>query len=644
MAKYFYSLLLLFYLSSPGQEIKENPEHTIDTVHVKGDRFIFVGEDAYYVKNDSTLFLPDTVEFYIRKNNMERTDAFYKGLEGKLTKRKISRLVYEQLFISHKKDEPHNEGSSSQRFIAYENERMKELRYKYLNVFGSDINDTIADNSNRWTNLLNKSHIHTRRWVVRKNLLFKAGDLISPDSLVNSERLLRRQQFIKDARIYVDEKVRNREADVIITTKDVFPYNFLLNPNNNNGARFGISNINIAGIGHELEYNNIRDGGSEWFYRVRNIEGTFIDGELNISDHFRKTGFGVFLEREFITPQTKYAGGFSLSGYEFGEFDFNPTTDVTSTFTYDLDHRDFWVGRSFTTSLVSSLLGMTENTRAVLAAKIETSDFSDRPPTDATTNFRYHDRTNLLFSLGLTSRSYYKDKFILQYGRTEDIPTGSALGIVFGRQNGEFEDRTYFGFNYARGGYIRKIGYLNAILSVGSFFDEDLENGVFKIGADYYTRLFPINQFRFRQFVDFNLTNAINPDEETILSTQDHIGISGVTNYYHRSTSRLNFKSTSLLFTPAYILGFRLAVFSFLDFTITTNKRNDFFGRDAFFGFGGGLSLRNDNLAISTIQLRLGVYPNVPINASTDFFNIATSTDFTIRDFDFKAPEIVPFN
>lgn len=644
MAKYFYSLLILSSGVLFGQEIKDLPQVDIDTIQVKGDRFIFIGEDVYYVMNDSTIFVPDTVEFYVKKNNLERSEAFYKSLEGRLTKRRVSRLVYEQLFKKTEKDEPHDDGSSGQRFMAYENERISKTRYKYLNVFGSDINDTTVNNATRWSGLVNKSHIHTRRWVVRRNLLFKDGDRIDSDVLVNSERLLRRQEFIKDARIYVDERSRNRTADLIVTTKDVFPYNFLLNPNNNNGARFGISNINILGIGHELEYNNIRDGGSEFFYRVRNIEGTFIDAEVNFSDHFRKSGFGVFLSREFITQETKYAGGFSISGYEFGEFDFNPTTDVTSTFTYNLNHSDFWIGRAFNTSLVSNILGLKENTKAVVAAKVETSDYFDRPPTNANLNYRYHDRTNFLFSIGLTSRTYYKDKFILQYGRTEDIPTGTAFGIVVGKQNGEFEDRIYFGANFARGGYIQKVGYLNTIISIGSFFDGGLENGVFKLGGDYYTRLFPLNQFKFRQFVDFNLTKAINPDEEIILSTQDDIGIRGVRNYYHRSTSRFNIRATSLLFTPALILGFRPAIFTFLDFTATSNTRNDFFGNDSFLGFGGGISLKNDNLAISTIQIRLGFYPSVPINAADDFFNIATSTDFTIRDFDFKAPEIVPFN
>jgi hypothetical protein len=210
--------------------------------------------------------------------------------------------------------------------------------------------------------------------------------------LVNSERVLRRQAYIKDARIYVDEQRRRRDAGLIVATKDVFPYNFLLNPNNNNGAKFGVSNINIAGIGHELEYNYIDGGGSEFFYRVQNIEGTFIDGEINYSDHFRKTGVGLFLTRPFVTQNTKYAGGAALSDYEFGEFDFNPITENVSTFTYNLNYKNLWVGRAFTTSVVSNFLGFKENTKAVASAKIEVSNYFDRPVTTANTNYRYHDR------------------------------------------------------------------------------------------------------------------------------------------------------------------------------------------------------------------------------------------------------------
>lgn len=642
----FISILLIW----PGQtalaqQFEENPEVLMDTIKVKGDRFIFLNDDAYYVHKDTICVIPDTIDFYVRKNNMKKTDDFYRQVEQKMSKRKVSSLMYDYLFKNNNGHEPHGEESSEQRFTPYENESIKQIGYKPLTPFGSNINDTTANNPSRWEKPLNNIHMHTREWIIRKNTLFKKNEKIDPDAMVDTERLLRRLDYIKDARIFVHETKRRREADVVVVAKDVFPYNFLITPNNDNDALFGISNINIAGIGHELEYNYIRSGGSEFFYRIRNIEGTFIDAELNYASHFRKTGFGAFFERDFVTQETKYAGGVSFSRYEFGELNYEPITDVTSEYFYDRKYEDIWLGRAFNTSVISDFLGFEKDTKAVASVRLEFSDFFDRPITNADTNFRYHDKRNILFSLGLTSRIYFKDKFILQYGRTEDIPTGSALGLIIGRQKGEFKNRFYIGGNYARGGYIKHFGYLNSIFSLGGFIRNGaLEDGIFKVGMDYFTHLYSFNQFKFRQFVNLDFSQAIIPDEEYILSTQDHLGIRGLTDYYLRATTRLNIKLESLLFTPVNMAGFRLATFAFFDYTVTSNTKNNFFKTDSFMGFGGGIRLRNDNLAISTIQLRVGFYPNAPINSSESTFGISTSTQLNIRDFDFRAPEIIPFN
>lgn len=635
---------LLYGSTSFAQQFGKNPEHSLDTIRVKGNRFCFIGDHAYYIHKDTILVLPDTVEFYIRKNNMQRTDKFYNQVETKMSKHKASSLIYDFLFKSAQAHQPHNEESSEQRFTPFESESIKNIDYKFLKIFGSDINDTTINSPSKWAKPLNKIHIHTRKWVVKKNILFNHEEKIDPNVLVDTERLLRKLDYIKDARIFVHDHKKNKTADLVVATKDVFPYNFLVRPNNNNNALFGVSNINIAGIGHEVEYNNIKDGGSDFFYRVRNIEGTFIDSEVNYANHFIRTGYGIFLTKDFQTQDTKYAGGASFSQYEFGEFDFNPISDITSTFTYGRKYRDLWAARAFNTSFVSNFLGLKENTKAVASARIEYSDFFDRPTDAADTNFRYHDHTNFLLSLGLTSRIYYKDKFILQYGRTEDIPTGSAVGVVLGRQKGEFRNRMYLGFTYARGGYIKHFGYLNTLLSIGSFISEEVFNdGVFKISADYFTKLFTFNQFKFRQFIDISFAQAIDPSEEVILRTQNDLGIRGISGYYHHSTTKFNIKVESLLFTPASIMGFRLALFGFLDYTVTDNIRNPFFNKDSFLGVGGGIRLRNDNLAFSTIQLRVGFYPSLPINGANNWINVATSASLNIRDFDFKAPEVIPF-
>lgn len=644
MYKYLFTIILFSNFSLFAQQQQKNPRVSYDSIHVKGNRFIFIEEYAYYAHRDTVFVLPDTVEFYIRKNSLERTDKFYQSVENRMSKKKVSSLMYQYLFKSKKNEEPHDDESSSQRFFPYQNDIITDIGYKYLEVFGSDINDTTKNNPNKWTNVLNKSHVHTRKWVLRKNLLFEKDRAIIAENLVDSERLLRRLDYVKDARIYVLDYKSSKNAKVLVTSKDVFPYNFLINPNNDNGARFGISNINIAGTGHELEYDNIADGGSDYYYRVRNVEGTFIDTELNYANYFRKNGFGISLKRDFLTQETKYAGGAAFSKYTFTEIDFNPITDVKNTINYDLQYRDLWVGKAFETSVVSKRLGLKENTNAVVSFRVENSRFSNAPIVDEFTNYRFHNRTNFLLNIGLTSRVYYKDKFILQFGRTEDIPTGSAFGLVTGYQRGAFRNRVYLGASFARGGYIPKFGYLNSIFSLGSFItNNELNDGVFKMGIDYFTKLFSFNQFKFRQFVEINIAQTIRPSEEVVLISQNDLGIRGVSNYYHRSTTKFNIKLESLLFTPYDVLGFNMAILGFFDLTATSNIKNDLFGNDLFAGMGGGIRLRNDNLAISTIQLRLGYYPSLPINGSSNLVNAATSTNLNIRDFNFGAPEVVSF-
>ncbi|MEO9965710.1 MAG: hypothetical protein ABJF11_07980 [Reichenbachiella sp.] len=623
--------------------LKAKPKAKMDTVRVKADRFIFIHDHAYYVRKDSVFILPDTTDFYIRKNNLERTQEFYKQVEKKMSKSKVASLMYGVMFANNGSS-PRAEEFHEQAFTPYERDKISSLKYKHLPIFGATVKDTTKNNPSKWTKPLNKIHVHTQDWIIRKNLTFKEGDRVDPSDLVDSERLLRRLDYVKDARIMIRQGSTRRKVDVAVVTQDVFPYSLLLTPSNDNDALFGLSNVNIAGIGHELEYDYIRNGGSDFFYRIINIQGSFIDSELNYANHFRRTGIGGFLSRDFYTQETKYAGGAALSRYKYGEYNYEPASDVASPYFYEKKYASLWLGRSFKTNIKTHLLGINAETNAVASAGVEHSDFYDRPIVTADTNYRYHDNTTYLLSLGLSSRNYYKDRFIVQFGRTEDIPTGSELGVVAGYQTTEFNERVYIGFNYARGGYIRKFGYLNGIVSWGSFLSENgYENGIFRIGADYFTSLINVNQYKIRQFVDLTFSQALHPDEEYILSSEDHLGIRGVRSYYLRATTKLNLRLETVLFTPINLIEFRMALFGFFDYTMTKNIRNNFFDTDHFLGLGGGIRLRNDNLAVSTIQIRLGYYPSTPINAGTGLVDLSTSSHLNIRDFAFRKPEIIPF-
>lgn len=626
-----------------GQEHKA-PNTKLAKYHVKAERFVFVSDHVLYIDKDTVLYYPDSVDVEIHKHEMTSSDTFYKNVKEKMSKTKASKVVYDFLFRNPAaKDKKSSEKMNELRFISYKGDEISALDYKHLAIFGSKMQDTAYLKVDPYTNLLNKAHVNTRRWIIRKNLPFRKGDAISPEAMVEAERLLRRLPYVKNARVMVKPAQESEAASVAVVTRDVFPYSVEIDPDNDNNALFGISHINIGGIGHELEYNYIDRGDYELYYRVRSMFGTYIDLELNDSDHFLKTGNGISLTRDFVTPETKYAGGFEHNAYDFGDQNYDPITDTRSEFFYKRDRYDLWLGRSFKTDFRWRRLGFGEDTYVVTSARYDFQDYFDRPIVTADTNYRYQDRRNILFSAGLSSRAYYKDRFITNYGRTEDIPVGSVLSAVIGGQRREFQRRVYLGTRYASGGYF-PFGYVNGALAVGGFVETGgVRDGVFRGDLDYFSPLLTFYGFRFRQFITLSFSQTIRPTEDIILRTQNDLGIRGISGYFLRSTQKVNTKIESVLFTPARFFGFKLAVFGFLDYTVTGDSQSEFFNAEQFMGLGGGFRLRNDNLAFSTIQVRMGYYPSLPINSQPNTVDLATSTSITISDFDMGAPEFVPF-
>ncbi|WP_162555980.1 BamA/TamA family outer membrane protein [Reichenbachiella versicolor] len=638
-------LLLLTFLGWQkvcAQKQTSTPEAKINKVSVKGDRFLLLDDDVYYIPHDTIIYVADTVDVLIRKNSLQKTQAFYDSVEHKMSKSKISSMVYDALFV-HSDKKPHNEKASEQRFSHFENEKIQSIKYKHLPIFGSRISDTTHYKPNKYTKPLNDIHVHTRNWIIRKNILFEEGSNISSEDMVESERLLRRLDFVRDARIMINEI--DGKAEVAVVTRDVFPYNVEVNPSNDNGALLGISHINIGGMGHQLEFDYVDWTEYELFYTVPNILGTFIDGQVDFSQHFNKRGLGVNFDKDFVTRKTEYGGGIEFSQFKFGEFNYDPILDESEEFYYKRRRQDLWIGRSFLTNIRMPYLGFEDKTYAVVSARRDNQDFFDKPEVRIDTNYFYHDRIISLIGIGLTSREYYKDKFILNFGRTEDIPTGAALSLTMGIERREFEDRLYLGAVYARGGYISGFGYLNSIYSLGGYRGESgFSDGILSMQFDYFSRLSQLGQYKFRQFASLSFAQAIKPTEDIFISGQSDIGIRGLNGFYLKSTSKLNLKVESLVFTPINFLSFRVATFAFFDVTGVSNYINPFFSPDVFYATGLGLRFRNDNIAISTIQIRFGIYPRQPLNGNPSFFEFSTSPRLGIRDFDFKAPEIIPFN
>ncbi|MCV9388398.1 hypothetical protein [Reichenbachiella ulvae] len=619
----------------------------VDSIQIKGERFLFLGDDVYYIPRDTTIAIADTTDYYVRKESLGKSESFYDSLEMKMSRNKMASMVYDAIFVDpNKENKVRDEEVSEMRFMAFEDHVASPVHYKRLAVFGTSFNDTTKYDVDIFTGTFNKLHISTQRWVIKRNLTFKEGDYIDPQEMIDSERLLRSRRFIRDARIIIAPEHQLDSAKVIVISRDVFPWAVSIRPNNGNRALFGLSTANLAGLGHELEYNYIsgNDGGSEIFYRVNNIFGLYTDLNIDLASFFRKTGAGLIINRAFLTQETKYAGGLEISSYKYGEYSYDPISDITSQFNYNTERFLCWLGRSFQMDLHRNVLGFKGEANFTVTASFDDINIIDKPEVRIDTNYAYHDRRQYLTEFGLTSRNYYKDKFVINYGRTEDIPTGSAIGMVTGYEQREFENRAYIGFNFAKGGYNKQLGYLNGIVSLGSFHDgRRFEDGVFNVGLDYFSNLRTIGRFRWRQFINLSFSHLLRPTEDIFIRGQNDIGIRGLNSYYLRGTSLTNMRFETMFFTPFNALSFRMAVFGFFDGSIVGNNMNSLIKTEMYSGFGLGLRFSNDNLAVSTLTVRLTYFPNTPINAQPEPIQLSTSNRLNFRDFDIEQPGIISF-
>ena len=90
---------------------------------------------------------------------------------------------------------------------------------------------------------------------------------------------------------------------------------------------------------------------------------------------------------------------------------------------------------------------------------------------------------------------------MFRFGVIEDIPYGKVFPFTGGFENKTNLNRVYFGWRFSYGDYL-DFGYISANIEYGSFFNNGkTEQTTIKIETNYFTNLFSIGSWKFRQFV-----------------------------------------------------------------------------------------------------------------------------------------------
>lgn len=591
---------------------------------------------------DITMFKNDSI---IKDSVAIKSEIFYDSIEVKANRHKVTKWLYDYM-ISSTRDTINKELESYEYYKSFKNKTIGSITIKSMEVFGPDFNDT-SKTTNIWIEkMANKMHSKSNLNVIRKNLWLREGQTFYPDLIMDNERLLRSLPYLQDVRFIIKPRIGNRKiVDILILTKDVFSFGLSGSIGNINKGEIGISDKNILGIGHEIGLTLFGHTekkphlGLEAFYAINNVKGNFINFSAGYANNYIRNEFFISLERNFLRPQSVYAGGLTaLRSFRSQIISLNAT--VTSD-SLNYIFLDGWYGRRLK-------LGINPNDsrfQMTIAGRIRYTSFYDRPPVDVENNQFFANSTFYLGSLSFSSRSYIRDYRVYSYGITEDIPKGYLHELVFGYDNNEFGNRWYSHLFFSTGNLFKQQSfYLYTSLGIGSFWNHSkVEQGMLDIKVNFISPLLDIWNIKARQFIKLNYTLGINRFEIEDLSLRNRIGIRGFGSNIEKGKQRLTLNVENVFFQKKSILKFQTAIFSFLDMGIVGPANQTIFNQNYFAGIGLGLRIRNENLIFKTVQIRLAYYPNHPSDINSIGFILDEVPKTRFYTFQPRGPEPLRF-
>jgi hypothetical protein len=569
----------------------------------------------------------------------ERLKIFLDSLKNKASKTLITKKLYDFVITPAGPLSNRSITSASDRnFFGYTGKTIRNIEIQRLDVFGTSIYGSSGKIPNRTEKFLNNTHINTNESIVRKNILFSTGDTINPLTLSDNERLLRELPFIDDARIILIP-VSEEQVDVIVMTKDIYSLGAKVSPGNFEKGSVSVFDKNIFGMGHEFGFEVPFDSkysdspGFGVHYTINNFKKTFTNFNLYYLDGLGRKTYGFDLNRKFVSAATKYAGGISVR--EMFTYDNLDTMILPARVKYNL--QDYWLSRSF-------LLNEQSVSRLIIGARYTNNNVFNHPFILPDSHYNLQKYKIFLGSVSYSVQKFYKTNLIYGYGRTEDLPYGGLLNFTFGLELNEFKRRTYYGTSLSVGRSLKSIGYLYGSAGFGTFLNNNrTEQGMLSISGNFISNLSYIGRYRIRNFINADYTRGFDRYSDETLYLSNENGFYGFRNDSVGGAQRLYIHLESVVFSPVNFYGFRFALFGFADLGFLFGTNEYVTNADFLSAVGLGLRIRNDNLILNTLQIRIGFYPDLPINSSVNNLMISGEQLLRPQNFEPGPPALITF-
>jgi outer membrane protein assembly factor BamA len=426
-----------------------------------------------------------------------------------------------------------------------------EITYEKLNVF-----DTTQPGENKSLfRLANRWHMMTRDSVIRQQLLFSPGDRFSKRLLAESERLLRQNDYLYDAKIE-PVKYDSGVVDVRVRTRDLWtlmPGFSVSRSGGENRSRVSVSERNLLGRGVSLRlsYLDTVDRESTSFqYYDKNLGRSWTTLFLELADNSDGHTTDVRVIRPFYALDTHKSAGVSfydntreVSFYELGNevAEYAADSKLYSAFVgWSAGLRDGWV-RRWTAGLVHDERRFSNVVNGTLPPLI---------PADRTLIYPY-----IGFELLEDKFESTSNRDLME--RTEDFYLGTRLSASLGFAEEEFgsdRDSVIYRIDASKGfGSIDKKALILSSSVSGRIDNGSTANGEVSLNARYYKQISEKRLF----FMTLNGSWGRNLDLENFAYLGGDNGLRGYPLRYQSGDSKLLFTIEKRYYTDWY--PFKLA-------------------------------------------------------------------------------------
>ncbi len=347
----------------------------------------------------------------------------------------------------------------------------------------------------RWVNRL---HIHTRKGVIKHDLLMKPGDKLDAKELTESERILRTRHYFREASVTAEETA-DKKTQVNVDAHEVwtlFPAISFSHRGGNSKFNFGLHDSNFLGYGKTVDIihksGNERSGNS-FEYKDPNTGWH----QTNLTLLYESNSDGKHQYYSFVRPYfsltTINAMGVAYEQFDQEDILYDKGDEVYKYGHYG--HKDeFFYG---------SKLGMSQGKnihRINLGYTREEAEFSALP-----------DELNLYplpkdrdFHTPWIEYQYIRDNFIEaqninQINRIEDINLGLQTRLRLGRamsNNHNFDTGYQFSGQIDKGYAFNATNLLLAHIQFDSLYiNNQVENGLITGQINYHWKNFEHGQF-----------------------------------------------------------------------------------------------------------------------------------------------------